>query len=132
MTYATVSDVGTRLGRTISDSAETAQVTAWLADVEGMILARIPDLADRISDGAPTTAVVVMVEANAVIRKIKNPDGKVSEDIDDYRYRLNEDARKGELFLTAEEWGLLDPGAGAGAFSVRPAFEPDTAPTVAT
>src|SRR5690606_40269505 len=58
--------------------------------------------------------------ANAVIRKLKNPDGKVSEGIDDYNYRLNENSRKGELFLTDEEWALLLPGAGEGAWTIRP------------
>lgn len=120
MTYANVSDVTTRLGRSISEAAEVAQVNAWLTDVESLILTRIPDLAGRIADGSPTQAVVVMVEANAVIRKIKNPDGKVAEGIDDYNYRLNENARKGEIFLTDDEWALLMPGVGEGAFTIRP------------
>jgi hypothetical protein len=120
MTYANLSDVSTRLGRPITDANEIAQVNAWLGDVEALILARIPDLADRVADGTPSTAVVAMVEANAVIRKLKNPDGKVSEGIDDYNYRLNENSRKGELFLTDEEWALLLPGAGEGAWTIRP------------
>lgn len=120
MTYATLSDVSTRLGRPITDAEEIAQVTAWLADVEAMILARIPDLDELVADGSPSAAVVAMVEANAVIRKIRNPDGKVSEGIDDYNYRLNENARKGELFLTDEEWALLLPGAANGAWTIRP------------
>lgn len=120
MTYATLSDVSTRLGRPITDAEEIAQVTAWLADVEAMILARIPDLDELVADGSPSAAVVAMVEANAVIRKIKNPDGKVSEGIDDYNYRLNENSRKGELFLTDEEWALLLPGAANGAWTIRP------------
>jgi hypothetical protein len=120
VTYATLSDVSTRLGRPITDAEEIAQVTAWLADVEAMILARIPDLDELVADGSPSAAVVAMVEANAVIRKIRNPDGKVSEGIDDYNYRLNENARKGELFLTDEEWALLLPGAANGAWTIRP------------
>ena len=65
--------------------------------------------------------VLVDVETEAVIRKVKNPDGKVSEGIDDYNYRLNENARKGDLFLTDEEWALISPDLPAtlgGAYSV--------------
>ena len=72
---------------------EAAQVTAWLEDVESIILRRIPDLDARVTAGNPPAATVVRVEANAVIRKIRNPDGKVSETIDDYTYRLGGDAR---------------------------------------
>lgn len=120
MVYANLNDVSTRLGRPITDASEVSQVTAWLADVEALTLARIPNLTDLVAAGSPSTDVVVMVEANAVIRKIKNPDGKVSEGIDDYNYRLNENSRKGELFLTDEEWALLLPGAGDGAWTITP------------
>lgn len=120
MTYANVTDVGTRLGRPITDADELAQINAWLSDVESLILARIPTLLDDVTAGSPSEAVVVMVEANAVVRKVRNPDGKVSEDIDDYRYRYGENAARGELFLTPEEWALLEPGSGGGAFTIVP------------
>lgn len=120
MAYATVSDVAARLGRPISDDLEVLQVETWLDDLEAVILARVPDLAERVLDGAPTAAVVAAIEANAVIRKMKNPDGVVSEGNDVYNYRLNENARKGELFLTDDEWALLLPGGGSGAFTIVP------------
>lgn len=120
MAYATVSDVEARLGRPISDPLEVVQVEAWLDDIEALIMARIPDLADRIGDGTPTVSMVVTIEANAVIRKIQNPNGVVSEGNDVYNYRLNENARKGELFLTDQEWALLLPGGGDGAFTITP------------
>lgn len=120
MTYALLTDVATRLGRPITDPDEVAQVNAWLADVEALILTRIPDLGAHVSEGRPTPAVVTMIEANAVIRKIKNPDGKQNERIDDYSYGLNTDAARGDLFLTDEEWALLAPGSGEGAFTIRP------------
>lgn len=125
MTYATISDVSTRLGRPITDLSEVAQVGAWLADVEALIVARIPNLADLIVEGRPSLGNVVSAESNSVIRKIRNPDGKQNERIDDYSYGLNEDARRGELFLTDEEWDLLLPASKSGAFSTRPGFDPD-------
>ena len=120
MAYATITDVSTRLGRPIVDPSEVAQVEAWIGDVESLILARLPGLPDAVTAGLPTAATVAMVEANAVIRKIKNPDGKVAEGIDDYNYRLNENARKGELFLTDDEWALLAPGSPSGAWTISP------------
>ena len=120
MAYANLTDVSARLGRPITDSAEIEQVNAWLSDVEILISARIPDLMDRVAAGLPSSAVVAMVEANAVVRKVRNPEGKVAERIDDYDYRYNENSGRGELFLTDEEWALLSPGAGEGAFTIRP------------
>jgi len=120
MSYATITDVSTRLGRPISDSLEVAQVTAWIGDIEALILARIPTLAGLITAGSLATETVTMVEANAVIRKIRNPDGKQNEKIDDYSYGLNANAARGELFLSDDEWDLLTPNASSGAFTVTP------------
>lgn len=118
MAFANLSDVSTRLGRPISDLDEVAQVNAWIGDVEALILARLPLLVPGV-DGAPSAAVLSMIVANAVIRKIKNPDGKVSEGVDDYNYRYSENARRGEVFLTDEEWALLTPVSSSGAFSTQ-------------
>ena len=121
MTYATVADVSTRLGRTITTSEETAQVHAWLEDAEAMIRTGIPDLDARVTAGSPLVGTVVMVEANAVIRKIRNPEGYTSETIDDYTYRYNEQVRRGDIFITDEEWALLRPGVRpGGTFTIRP------------
>lgn len=124
MTYANLTDVSTRLGRPISSADEISQVVAWLADAETLILARIPTLDALVTAGGPSAALVAMIEANAVIRKLRNPEGKVSEGIDDYTYRLNENAARGDLFITDEEWVLLTPDAGASAFTIRPGGTP--------
>ena len=118
---ATVEDVETRLGREFQDPKERAQVEAWIGDVQGIVLARLPSLPGRIVPAGPLSAeVVAAVVANAVIRKVKNPDGKQNERIDDYSYGLTADAARGELFLTDDEWALLSPDVGnSGAFSIR-------------
>lgn len=120
MTYANLKDVSDRLGKPIVDSQAVAQVTAWLSDAENIILSRIPDLAQKVEDGIVLADVVKAVEANAVIRKIRNPDGKQNERIDDYSYGLNAEAARGEVYLTDEEWAILTPSTSNEAFSIIP------------
>ena len=126
MSYATVTDVQVRLGRPITSAAEIAQVTAWLTDVEALIKVRIPDLDQRVLAGQVDESIVSLVEAQVVVRKVKNPDGKQNERIDDYSYGLTTDAARGDLFLTDEEWALLLPVSATGAFTIRPYGAPDT------
>jgi hypothetical protein len=121
--YATVDDVATRLGRPITDPAEIAQVTAWLGDVEILIRSRVPTLDELVLAGTPTELVVVMVESNAVVRMVRNPDGKTQERIDDYSWGMPADPDAGTLYLTDAEWGLLEPGSSDGAWTIRPGRE---------
>lgn len=123
MAYAFIDDVSDRLGRAVSDAAEIQQIETWIEDAGRLILRRIPDLATRVAAGTIDRADVVMVEAQAVVRKVKNPDGKQNERIDDYSYGLVKDAARGEVFITDDEWDLLLPiRAPRGSFSVRPAW----------
>lgn len=125
MALANITDVSDSLGRPIVDAAEIAQVTTWLGQVEGLIVTRlrkagVSDLDSWVDhEDGPTMATFVGVEVDSVIRKIKNPDGKQNERIDDYSYGLNEDARRGELFLTDDEWGSILPSGQTDAFSIR-------------
>lgn len=122
--YATVTDVTTRLGRPLADAVETAQVQAWIDDVEGLISSRIPALDDAVDSGAPTAAAVTAVVCAVVIRKINNPEGKLQERVDDYSYGLTATAvEHADLTLTNAEWGRLMPTSGVGAFSIRPGYE---------
>jgi len=121
MAYASIDDVTVRLGRAVSETAEQDQIDTWIEDAERLILRRFPDLSTRIATGTVAEAEVVMVEAQAVVRKVKNPDGKQNERIEDYSYGLVEAAARGEVFITDDEWALLMPTRDPrGAFSVRP------------
>ena len=80
MTYATAEDVAARLGRELS-TEETALVAVRLADVERMILRRVPDLAEKITAEDVDEADVVQVEADAVVRLVRNPEGYGSPDL---------------------------------------------------
>jgi hypothetical protein len=123
---ATVSDVATSLGRPISSSLEVEQVQQWLDDAEMQVRLRLgdPTLLDQ--------EALRFVEREAVVLKVKNPDGKKSEAIDDYNYGRYDDAARGQVYITDEWWALLTPKAAGSAFSITAYSAPDTSPWLGT
>ena len=119
MAVATVEGVSTSLGRPISDDPEYAQVLQWLNDAELQIRLRLGDV--NLLD----QEVLEYVEREAVILKIRNPDGHANERIDDFSFGLSPAQAAGHVLITPEWWGLLSPTSQQGAFSTRPYFEPD-------
>lgn len=122
MTYASVDDVAVRLGRELSPS-ESAQAAALLQDIEATILARVPDLLDRLLDGSLSAQVLIKIEANAVVRVLRNPGGYRSEAEGDYSYTVDTRAASGFLSLTAAEWSELS--VLSGAFTITPYLNPN-------
>lgn len=121
MSYTSVADVRARLGRPLSD-AEHELAAVLLEDAENLIRARIPDLDARIGDGRIRRELVVMVEANAVVRVLRNPGGFRSESAGDYSYTIDTRAAAGYLTIPDTDWRLF--GVTTGAFTIRPAFPP--------
>lgn len=117
MAYATAIDIADRLGRDLDESEERI-IEARLEDVEALILQRIPDLNDRVNSGKLNERLVVMAEADALMRLIKNPDGYRQET--DGNYCLAPES----LVLTAGlEWvpvGTLLEGDGLVGFDEEP------------
>ncbi|MGH3760256.1 Gp19/Gp15/Gp42 family protein [Actinophytocola sp.] len=125
MSYASVADVEVRLGRPLTD-AERDLAAVLLEDAETVIRVKIPDLDQRIADGRLRRELVVMVEANAVVRVLRNPGGFRSETAGDYSYTLDTRAAAGYLTIPDADWYLL--GVRPGAFTIRPAFPRCTIP----
>lgn len=119
MAYASADDVAARLGRPLSD-AELTQVCAFLEDAEIEIKSRIPDLDDRVADSEEYLKRVVKVEASAVTRLIRNPDGYIGETDGNYSYQLNWRLNTGAIEITDKEWSQLGLNKGAGVLDVRP------------
>lgn len=123
MAYATVADVEVRYGRTLT-TAEAAQVTAWIDDLEAEILERIPNLIDLLAAGRPTVGTLKRVECQAVIRQLNNPKGlKVrTEAVDDYSVTEQPwiEGNAGSIGLTDDEWAKLLPGSSGDAFTISP------------
>lgn len=123
MAYATWSDVERRFSRDLTER-EKVQVTEWLDDIESTILGRIPNLADLIAAGTLLQRTVVKIEAQVVLRKLDNPQGKLTERIDDYSWTRDSSTATGQLELTDCEWEELTPSAATDAFTIRPHYEP--------
>jgi uncharacterized protein YcaQ len=106
MAYAAAADVQAVLGRELT-TEETALVDRRLAQVERMILRRIPDLAAQIDAGDLDEADVIDIEAEAVLRLVRNPEGYASESDAQYSYQFDRNAASGKLEILPHEWELL-------------------------
>lgn len=115
------SDVAVRLMRPLSE-VEVQAADVMLAELDAMVRARVPGVVERVA-ADPGFAVVVRGRlAGAVARVLRNPDGKVSESIDDYAWRRADAVADGSLFLSDDDWLALSPAAVAnmgGAFTIR-------------
>jgi hypothetical protein len=111
MAYATVADVEARIGRDLTPEEET-QVTTLLEDVETIIKIRIPDLDAKVLSGEIPERLVVMIEVNAVVRVLRNPEAYVSETDGNYSYTRSNNGATGYLDLLPIEWDWLFGGSG--------------------
>lgn len=118
MATASSSDVQDRLGRHLTED-EASQVETLLSDTEILIKAKIPDLDDKIADGDLDQSTVIMVEASAVARLMRNPDGYTTESDGTYSYQINWRLASGSLQITDHEWRLLGVSTG-GVFVIHP------------
>ena len=88
--HETVLEVAVTLGRPITDPEEQKQITNWIEKVERIIAARLGDL-HRLDP-----AILSDVITEVVARRVRNPDGKRNERIDDYSYTLEAAAASAE------------------------------------
>lgn len=117
MAIATVDDVQDRLDRPLTDDEKQLAATL-LEDVEAIIRSRVRNLLRRAATDESYRQIVVMVEANAVLRVLRNPEGYRQETEGNYSYSLNAAVASGHLFVLDSEWELL--GANRGAFTITP------------
>lgn len=114
MSYASPADVNARLVGRDLDPDESAVVATRLDDAEELIRERIPDLDHRITSGEIRERLLVMTEAEAVLRLIRNPDGLSQESDGGYSYTLSKAVASGHLEITQEEWSRLGVAATTG------------------
>ena len=123
--YAEVTDVAAEWGP-LSD-AQKLRAARLLERVSALIRAHPygAGLDARIAGDEDLAVIVAGVAVEAVLRVLRNPDGKVQESIDDYSYRRSDTVADGELYLTDRELAQLAPrqppaAGGGGAFTIRP------------
>ena len=116
MAYASASDVAARWGKDPEslDDATTALIDARLGDVERLIkrrlLAETPPrvLADDVTNAVIDVDDLVQVEADAVLRLARNPEGYQSETDGDYTYMFKSSGDDDDcLTITPSEWVAL-------------------------
>ncbi len=102
---------------------ETTNGETFLEDAWRMLRRRITTLEDDIADDetGDLEAEVIRVLATAVLRVMKNPDGKRQETIDDYSWQRDQAVSAGLLYFTDEELNALivDDSGPTGAFSIN-------------
>lgn len=106
MAYAKAADVQAVFGRALT-AEEAAPVDRRLAQVERMILRKIPDLANQTDAGDLDEAHVIDIEAEAVLRLVRNHEGYASESDGTYTYQFHLETASGRLEILAEEWERL-------------------------
>lgn len=116
MEYATIEDVETRIGRELSDS-ERDLARALLGDALLIIHSRCPDLDERVENGEISADVVRMIQANMVVRVLRNPEGIRQETDGDYSYTIAASTPVGDgLSLTRQELSMLCGRGTIGSF----------------
>lgn len=117
MAYAVVKDVQDRANWPLTD-AEKTLAGVLLDDAEGKIRTRVPDLNARVAASEDYKKLVIRIEADAVLRVLRNPDGYREESDGDYSYGRIAAVAAGYLLILDDEW--RDLGVGSGAFTIAP------------
>lgn len=106
MAYATAADVVTLWAKEPEPEVKTL-IERRLDQVERMIKRRIPNLDQKVTDSTTFRADLIDIEADAVLRLVRNPEGYVSETDGTYTYQLSADLSTGRLEILDDEWVIL-------------------------
>ena len=90
---------------------ETINAQAFLNDAWSLLLTRRPSLEDDLTAGTVTFGNVERVVCAMVLRVLKNPDGYVTEGVDDWSGTRSPDMASGALFVTPDELADITPAA---------------------
>jgi len=104
--YATASDVVTLWAKE-PEPEVMALIERRLEQVERLIRRRIPSLDTLVSTSETFEADLIDIEADAVLRLVRNPEGYLSETDGAYTYQLQTDLNNGRLTVLDDEWTIL-------------------------
>ncbi|AEK32608.1 head-to-tail adaptor [Mycobacterium phage Bonamassa] len=106
MAQATATDVTVFWARTPT-TEEVALIDRRLEQAERLLKKSIPDLDDRCAADPIFKADVIDIEAEAVLRLVRNHEGYISETDGNYTYMLQAQDPNRKLEILPEEWELL-------------------------
>lgn len=106
MAYATAADVVVLWAKEPEPEVMTL-IERRLEQVERMIRRRIPDLDVKVTASATFEADLIDIEADSVLRLVRNPEGYLSETDGTYTYQLQQDLSAGRLQILDDEWQIL-------------------------
>lgn len=106
MAYATAQDVVILWAKEPEPEVMTL-IERRLEQVERMIRRRIPDLDSKVAASETFEADLIDVEADVVLRLVRNPEGYMSETDGAYTYQLQTDLSSGKLEVLDDEWQTL-------------------------
>lgn len=106
MAYATANDVVVLWAKE-PEPEVMALIGRRLEQVERMIKRRIPNLDLQVLANETFRADLIDIEADAVLRLVRNPEGYLSETDGAYTYQLQSDLSQGKLVILDEEWETL-------------------------
>lgn len=124
MPHANTDDVRTVLLRDLTD-VELDLAERLVVVAASILRRRIPDLDERISTDLDFGDLVSYVEAKAVARVLRNPEGVTYETIGPFaQQRPASSASEDGVSFTKAELSML--GIGSGAFTITPYMERPT------
>ena len=106
MAYATARDVVTLWAKE-PEPEVMVLIERRLEQVERMIRRRIPSLDTLTAASATFLADLIDIEADVVLRLVRNPEGYISETDGAYTYQLQTDLSGGRLVVLNDEWTAL-------------------------
>ncbi|AER26398.1 head-tail adaptor Ad1 [Mycobacterium phage Astro] len=106
MAQATVADVTDFWARSPSPEEETL-IQRRLEQAERLLKKSIPDFDEKCSADPVFKADVVDIEAEAVLRLVRNHEGYLSETDGNYTYMLQATDPNRKLEILTEEWEML-------------------------
>jgi hypothetical protein len=124
-----VADLEARF-RPLTD-VETSNAQALLDDTWEELLARVPSLDQRVTDGRTSVGLVIRVVSAMALRVLRNPEAIKQWSVDDAAFTRDSLVSSGLLYANSDEIDLLSGRASAarrGAFSITPQQDPVCAP----
>lgn len=106
MAYATAQDVVTLWAKE-PEPEVMVLIERRLEQVERLIRRRISNLDIEVAASETFEADLIDIEADAVLRLVRNPEGYISETDGSYTYQLQQDLSGGRLQILDDEWTIL-------------------------